>query len=239
MKLTVDYQYGIEFADYDGEDKTSFMWWTVNHLASVRVHVAAQLHVYKALARHTDSIDYVTEFFGGCGFGTAMVQGIFHPEEHNVIDLDQACVDHIAAQGFGAGVSVGQGDAKQAMLRPVKSDLIVCDFFSFTAHQMKDWRPQLDNLFKSSPKAIQITDTSLARLHLQRERYATALGHEFGTAEEYLLAYSERFREDYGYSLLAAGHREFAAMMFVPSDEVASPNIKHLSVVEGNEAVQA
>ena len=238
MNLTVDSQWPIVFADYDGADKTSFMWWTMKHLSSVRVHIAAQLHVYKALARHTKEINAVTEFFGGCGFGTAMVQGIFQPAGHDVIDLDVNCVNHLQRQGFFGEVNVNQGDAKDAMLLPLHADLLVCDFFSFTPVRIPEWKPQLDNLFASNPKAVQITDTSLARTHLHRGRYGIALGETFQTRDEYFNAWNHWAQREYGYNLLAAGYREFAAMMFV-QEEVSHPQVKHLTSVDGNEAVQS
>ena len=230
--------------------KASFLWWIENHLASVKVHAAGQLAVFRALRAYldrepmgslsdsSDSVDTVVEFFGGSGIGPAIIQSLFHPVQHRAYDIDPECVAHLLSQRFSSRLEVVEADAKEAMLAERPSDLAVLDFFSFSAYRISDWRRQLDVVFGLEPRAVQITDTSLARLPLQRERYSEALGVEVTDAPSYLQAFSDKFHRDYGYSAIAAAYREFACLMLVPSKVPNPVVLTKLDKQAGDEAVQ-
>lgn len=219
--------------------KTSFLWWIANHLDSVKVHAAGQLAVYRSLRAYSvDSIDSVAEFFGGSGIGTAIIQSLFQPSRHRAYDIDPECVAHLLSQRFSARLEVVEADARQAMLSEGPVDLAALDYFSFSAYRIGDWRRQLDVVFGLEPRAVQITDTSLARLPLQRERYSEALGSEVTDAPSYLQAFSDKFHRDYGYSAIAAAYREFACLMLVPSKTPSTVALTKLDKRAGDEAVQ-
>ena len=237
-------KYSLDFLETrQSDDKKSFLWWVTNHLNSVRIHSAAQLEVFKALHRSLkpeDSIESVVEFFAGSGIGSAIIQGLFKPTVHRAYDLDPQCTDHLRAQkNLADRIEVVEADAEVTMLNTPAADLQVCDFFKFTPLRMLDWKPQLDAVFARNPKAVQITDTSLAYLHIWKSRYAELLGYPFTNPAEYLTAYSHRFFDDYGYRVLAAAYgSQFACMMLVPATEYQPPELLRLNKDDGLHAVQ-
>lgn len=256
MRLLINQAWPLEFPDeYDEGDKTSFLYWVHHHFPAVQVHAAAQLYCYKDLRDliKTPKISTVVEFFGGSGIGTTIIQRLFEPQLHCVYDIDPACVKHLQAQEFSDCVDVWQGDAHEVMLEEAdypdyRLHLAACDFFSFSAYRIPEWREQFDAIFAKKPYGVQITDTSIARLPLQRKRYAEALGRDFTTTPEYLMAFSNWIWEHYGYVATSIAYREFACYMFAPyeskvwspeeeRDNPYHPRIYKLTQEDGNVAV--
>jgi len=261
MRLLVNQAWAVSFDEYGIDDvkdgKMSFLYWVKEHFPAVQVHGAGQLYVYKALKRYIEiypqSIDRVYEYFGGSGIGSSIIQGLFRPVYHAVYDIDPLCVEHLRRQKFSCKLHIRQADAKVAMLEDmhdpaIAPDLVAWDSGNSTALYMGQWQEQLDGVFAQHPKAVQMTDISLARLHLQRKRYSEILGRDFKNGPEYLLALADWVYERYQYRPLAMAYREFACMMYVPTtvpwsaDRQArawEPEMYHLTKSDGEVAVMA
>ena len=254
-RVLVNQAWPIYFDDCESDDKASFLYWVNEHFPAVQVHGAAQLHVYQELKKQIPDInvDTVVEFFGGSGIGSGIIQGLFKPAKHYVYDKDSQCVTHLQAQKFTHACEIWQGDAKEAMLDEATYDyglssnyIIACDFFSFSAYRIPEWDRQFEAIFALEPLAVQITDTSIARLHLQRERYAKVLGREFTTTEGYLNAFSDYMWEHYNYVATDVAYREFACFMFRPAEglyrdrvreSLREPKLRKLKQEDGKVAV--
>ena len=242
MRITIEGAPALECveSDYEDSNKTSFLYHVSRHFGTVQVHGAAQLLAVKYLQQRQDElgIKSVVEFFGGVGIGTAIIQKVLRPESHIVYEIDDVCINHLKNQAFADRITVEMRDAKEAMLDST-ADLMYLDFFSFSAYRLKDWRRQLDAVFFSEPTAVEITDTSIARLPLQKERYAKALGRTFDGREDYAMAFSDKITREYGYKLAYYAYRENACMVFLPKDKVVAPTeFRRLNQTDGDMSVQ-
>lgn len=183
------------------------------------VHLAAGWRSYLALADIYPHMDTAVEYFGGMGAQSLMIQELWEPPDHVVIDYSEEAVRHIKDQV--EGVTVWQADSYEPRWH-YPADLVGLDFGDLTAWKTREGEPHrdlLDRVFAGQPKAVVLTDIACRYLHLHRERYESLLGAgTCATYETYLEALSDRLEALYGYVMVGGFyHRWSTVMALVPA----------------------
>jgi hypothetical protein len=143
----------------------------------------------------------VVEHFGGVGMTGVMIQHLLEPSTHQIFDVDTDCVTQLQ---YVFGRAAQYGDAKELM-GTVYADLITCDFPDFTFNKKDEW--PLERLFSIRPKYVLIADIARQRIGVHRNLWTRLVGRPIFNYEDYLIAMSEYFHKNYGYSIeLAASH---------------------------------
>lgn len=197
-----------------------FLDWALESPQGVSGHLSSSWHAYLSLLDlyQPEEINSAREYFGGIGAHALMIQELFAPADHVVMDFSRHSVEHL--QQVLPALHVRQGDAYDPR-STFSADLVGLDFGDLTVWKIRegnDRRRLLDRVFKLKPKAVVLTDIAGPRLHLQRERYETLLGP--GTCASYpcyLIALATLLEEIYGYRLHAGFyHRWSTVMALVP-----------------------
>tara|TARA_R100000322_G_scaffold139084_1_gene94869 strand:+ start:496 stop:1224 length:729 start_codon:yes stop_codon:yes gene_type:complete len=229
----------IQLPDIKSKDKNSFLWWTKNHWSHVQVHIAAQFYCLKKLDEENIKVESVTEYFGGSGFGSALIQNVLKPEHHVIYDLDDECVEHLEAQPILKSTQISKGDAKETMLGKKHFDLRYADFWRMSAYKLLgEWKQQCDSLFSNNAKAVYMADTSIWSIYLQKQLFENALGCKIESKKEYLNGYSKKIWDTYGYRMSFGAYRDFAAMIFVKDQDYEEPELRHVTVDDGRKTVE-
>lgn len=178
------------------------------------VHLTAGLCSYQLVKELGIEVDSAIEFFGGIGAQSLMIQDLFAPAHHVVMDYSQEAVTHIKAQV--PGVTVFQADSYDPMWTH-RADLVGLDFGDLTVWKTRKGEPHrglLDRVFAEEPKAVVLTDIACRYLHLHRDRYEKLLGR--GTCssyEKYLDAFAVYLEALYGYRMVGGFHHRWSTVM--------------------------
>lgn len=201
-----------------------FLDWYLRSPGEVHKHLWAGWAAYRSISEL--DIDSATEYFGGIGAQSRMIQELWGPERHYVFDYNRDAAEHLRAT-LPPPVAAWQADSYD----PVsfrRAELVGLDFGDLTVWRTREGEPHrqlLDRVFSSEPKAVVLTDIAGPRLHLQRERYETLLGPgSCESYETYLEAFLARLTALYGYSCAGgAWHRWSAVMALTPGEETVLP----------------
>ena len=202
-----------------------FLDYVVRSPRDAGVHLTAGWHCYQLIKKLGVEINSAVEFFGGMGAQSMMIQDLFAPQNHVVMDYSHEAVNHIKAQVYG--VYAHQADSYDPMWAH-KADLVGLDFGDLTVWKTRvgeAHRDLLDRVFEDEPKAVVLTDIACRYLHLHRERYESLLG--LGTCasyDRYLEALAKRFRQLYGYDVVKGySHRWSTVMVLMPKGTTYKP----------------
>lgn len=195
-----------------------FLDYVVRQPLDSGVHLTAGWYSYRLVKDLGIEINSAVEFFGGMGAQSLMIQDLFAPRSHVVVDYSQEAVSHIKKQV--AGVTVIQADSYDPMWAH-QADLVGLDFGDLTVWKTRKGekhRGLLDRVFEDEPKAVVLTDIACRYLHLHRERYETLLGKgSCASYETYLEAFANRLKNLYGYVVVRGfWHRWSTVMVLVP-----------------------
>jgi hypothetical protein len=201
-----------------------FLDWYLRSPGEVHRHLEAGWVAYQSIADL--KIASATEYFGGIGAQSRMIQELWSPKRHFVFDYNREAAEHLRAT-LPPPVAAWRADSYDlASFR--KADLVGLDFGDLTCWRTREGEPHrqlLDRVFASEPKAVVLTDIAGPRLHLHRQRYEGLLGT--GTCESYetyLRAFLARLTALYGYSCAGgAWHRWSAVMALTPGEESVMP----------------
>lgn len=222
-------------------DETSqwFVDWVLRRPADSSVHITAGFHAYSSLLSvypQDKPFASAAEYFGGLGCQSLMIQNLFRPEEHTVVERHPLAAQHL--KGLLAerkGARALQGDAYRQNL---PADLAGLDFGNLTALQaQRNMRPLLNRVFAAGPKAVVLTDIAGQRLHLQRERYEKLLNHSCATYPDYLSGLAAYFLATYGYRALSCFHHRWSAVMALVPQGLAGET-KMAAVPQGPEGLR-
>lgn len=199
-----------------------FLDWVLRSPKEVSGHLAASWHAYLSLTPYFEDgeIEQVREYFGGMGAHALMIQELFAPTHHIVMDYSPDAVAHLQRVLDPPAQAMISDAYDSDSTQP--ADLVALDFGDLTVWKTREGEPHrelLDRVFAHHPRAVTITDIAGPRLHLQRERYETLLGvGTCATYEGYLEALAYRMGTLYDYTLVAGyTHRWSTVMAFVPS----------------------
>lgn len=201
-----------------------FQDWVLRSPKQAGHHLTAGWHAYASLLDIYSPADIfsATEFFGGLGVQALVIQDLFKPVDHVVLEYAREGVDHMR-RVLPGHVDVRQRDS----YRPesfVAADLYGVDFGDLTCWKTREGeqhRVLLDRIFATDPKAVVFTDIACRYLHLHRERYESLLGP--GTCAsypQYLQALLARLQALYGYRLHRGYWDRWSTVMALVPDYV-------------------
>lgn len=143
----------------------------------------------------------VIEHFGGVGMTGVMIQELIQPTRHRIYDIDPDCVTQLK---FVFPGKADYGDAKELM-GTMYADLITCDFPNFTFNHKDEW--PLERLFSIKPRYVIMADIARQRIGVHRQMWTKLFKRPIVHYEDYLIALSDFFHDNYGYSIeLAVSH---------------------------------
>lgn len=195
-----------------------FLDYVVRAPKDAGIHLTAGLCCYQLVESLGVQLRSAVEYFGGIGAQSMMIQDLFSPPSHVVMDHSHEAVSHIKTQV--PGVTAWQADSYDPTWVH-HADLVALDFGDLTVWKTRKGEPHrglLDRQFAEEPKAVVLTDIACRYLHLHRERYETILGRgSCASYESYLDALASYLEALYGY-VMAGGfyHRWSTVMVLVP-----------------------
>jgi hypothetical protein len=138
----------------------------------------------------------VIEHFGGVGMTGVIIDAIIEPSSHLIFDIDADCIKCLKNTW---GDNARYGDAKE-LIGTMYADLVTLDFPNANALHYNEWH--IDRLFNGiHPKYITIADIARQRIGLHRKTYSKFFCKDIQTNEDYMQALSEKFYNEYGYSI--------------------------------------
>jgi len=242
MKALIAGSVMLDFTDEtDVSNQASYLHWVFKkgNFAYVQAHAARQFNMLKRL-KALANIETIQEFFGGAGMGTGIAQRLFRPKEHYVYELDAGCVTHLQQQRFSSNIVLQQGDAKDTMLTAPYADLMYCDFALFNPTHIPEWQLQIDHIFGLKPKAVCMNDTSFWSRHLHKTTFAKPLNKDvLSSTKDYVMAYSEKMLQDYGYAVDSVYIHRGASFLYMPASTLSTPTIHPIHKQEAEEMMVA
>lgn len=176
----------------------------------------------------------VREYFAGVGLCSVIIKNLFKVKKHVVSELDLECVQQLKGLGF----ETYHQDAAKAMCVPDTSDLKFLDLPNSSIIQIqKKWLKGFSAAFKSEPKLVMWTDTSVSysiKIHGKKYEAAFGIDYPLNTKEEYVEAYSKWLYSNYGYSIIAAAFRGKNAVYFSAVPGEHETKMEYFPI-EGNE----
>lgn len=171
----------------------------------------------------------ITEYFGGIGLQSVIIQNVIKPAIHVINEINEECVSQLEMVFKDTpGVSVGLRDAKE-VLALNNTDIAILDFPDMTGKHYEEWHLQLQDLFDTKPRLVEITDVGNRYLHLHKNLYSSILGQEIETIEDYIRAISGYFYQKYGYSVIKAAYKSGTSYMFLAPVEPGEIDFLHVT----------
>jgi len=204
-----------QYAQPPSGDQPWWLDWAARDPKNAGIHLTAGLNAYQTvLDKCGGEMLSAVEYFGGVGGQTMMIQDLFKPMSHRVVDYSREAVQHIATNVPEVSTLVADSYDPHTWQ---EADLVGLDFGDLTVWRTREGekhRALLDWVFEHEPRAVVLTDIAAPRLHLQRQRYETLLGA--GTCETYvgyLEALADRLEGLYGYTMIGGVTHRWAPDM--------------------------
>lgn len=203
-----------------------FLDWAERRPREVSDHTACGYWAYSALANNMLDFESASEYFGGLGFQSSIIRGLFPLREHNIADVSSKSCAHLfrlfSNQPSPATTNVLCIDSTKNLLPD--AELVSFDCGDFTALTLT--RPNgeiLSRILERKPKALVITDIAGPRLHLQKERYAKILSVNCDNYTIYLHGLAEYIRQTLGYDALVIYYTRWSAVIaLLPKEQIVS-----------------
>lgn len=132
----------------------------------------------------------VIEYFGGIGVVAGLVDKYINPKQHTLLDLDESCVS-ILKKNF---------PNKEIILKDslthkpdIVYDLSLLDFNKLT--YLNKPEPLLDTAMESP--TIILTDSAIAKFHLNRKQYEKSLNTDMVTFDDYVYVMDDYIKKKY------------------------------------------
>lgn len=212
-----------------GEEKW-FADWMLREPTQVSGHLTAGWTVLDEIAKYIqqndDGIYSALELFGGIGGQSLMIDHIFEPLSHRIVEQSEEAFIHLSDLGANRTWpwKVSHKDSYSLKAEDyADQDLIVADFGDMTVWRTRageKHRHVLDLVAEARPRAFMVTDIAGPRLHLQRERYESLLGA--GTCsdyESYLQLLVKRLEVILGMNFLYGSYQRWSAVLGFVSTE--------------------
>lgn len=214
MELTICERWNMTVAD---PNESWFLEWALRSPKDAGIHLTAGLKCYE-MAADLDIYSAV-EYFGGIGAQSLMIQDLFRPEDHVVMDYSPEAARHLARLG-GKWVSDWADSYEPRNYRT--ADLVGLDFGDLTVWKTREGekhRELMNRVFDGEPQAVVLTDVACRYLHLHRERYETLLGAgTCATYPSYLDALADRLEALYGYVMVGGFYHRWSTVMTLVPD---------------------
>lgn len=200
-----------------------FLDWAERRPREVSDHTACGYWAYSALANNMLEFESASEYFGGLGFQSSIIRGLFPLVQHDIADISsKSCAHLISLFGNERVVKVHCVDTTKHIMPD--AELVTFDCGDFTALTLTRHNGEiLSRILERKPKALVITDIAGPRLHLQKERYSKILSVNCDKYTSYLHGLAEYIRQTLGYDALAIYYTRWSAVMaLLPREQVSS-----------------
>ena len=200
-----------------------FLDWVMRSPTQAGKHLTSSWMAYQSLAGiyQPDEITTAREYFGGMGAHALMIQELWQPGYHYVLEFSRDAVDHLDST-LPRGVQAAHGDSYRSA-NTQSADIVALDFGDLTVFKAQEGKPHgdlLERVFMLEPKGVVVTDIAARYLHLQKKSYEPLLG--VGTCdsyEDYLTAFYAQIRERFGYKRLTTYDNHWSSVTsLVPED---------------------
>lgn len=218
-------QWKVPIAANGGSGLPWFLDWVERRPKEVSDHVACGYWCYAELANALLEFDSVTEYFGGAGFQSTIIQNLFSVKEHRITDVSVKSCDHlISLFRQNASVSVKCVDTFKNIDAMPRGDLIGFDAGDLTALTLtRQHGEMLSKIVEGKPAAIVLTDIAGPRLHLQRSCYSKIVWNDCINYPTYLHGVAEYIRKTFGYDALCIYYSRWSAVMaLLPKEQISS-----------------
>lgn len=198
-----------------------FLDWVERRPKEVSDHVACGYWCYSELVNNMLNPSTVTEYFGGAGFQSTIIRGLFSPTYHTVADVSEKSCKHLRSL-FDYFVTVQCQDTYKHPLP--NADLIGFDAGDLTALTLtRQHGEMLSRVVEGKPEAIVLTDIAGPRLHLQRNCYSKIVWNDCINYPTYLHGVAEYIRKTFGYDALCIYYSRWSAVMaLLPKEQISS-----------------
>lgn len=200
--------------------------------------VARDVYCYHDIIQHladNNGVTKVCELFAGVGLMTMLIRHMIDPLYHWVSDIDAHCVAHLQSV-FGSFpyTQIAQLDA----LELKSSELMGFDFVSLDYNasygklrNAKSLHSKvLDATTLAEVRYIHMTDKSVAYFGVNRRKYEALMNCRIDNVADFLMAESEFFFKEYGYSMTRAlYHSCVAHLLLEPTVRQRYPDIIHVT----------
>lgn len=221
MELTICERW-TQYAQPPSGDQPWWLDWAVRAPKDAGVHLTAGLNAYRAAYEAMEFVRrpfIAMEYFGGVGGQTMMIQDLFEPDRHRVVDYSREAVQHIATNVPQVNTLVADSYDPDTYM---EADLVGLDFGDLTVWKTREGekhRTLLDRVFAGEPGAVVLTDIACPYLHLHRQRYETLLGEgTCATYPDYLRALADRLEGLYGYRMVGGFYHRWSTVMALAPD---------------------
>lgn len=152
----------------------------------------------------------VVEHFGGLGMTGVIIDTLLVPKSHKVYDIDPYCIRQLKSL---YGDDAQYGDAKELMGK-TPAELITLDFPNLNANHYHEW--PMKELFAQEPKYVTVADIAKQRIGLHVDLYTRLFGRKISNNEDYIQALSERWFNDFGYSIRKVAFHIHSFLLVTP-----------------------
>lgn len=206
-------QWKVPVAATGGSGLPWFLDWVERRPKEVSDHVACGYWCYSALSDKMMEFQSATEYFGGAGFQSTIIRGLFPLYEHHIGEKSTKACLHLN-QIFGGDFSVKVHCVDTTQHRLPNSDLIGFDAGDLTALTLtRHHGEMLSIICAERPSAIILTDIAGPRLPLQRKRYSQIVWNDCDDYETYLHGLAEYLRRVFHYDALCIYYSHWSAVM--------------------------
>lgn len=223
-------QWKVPIAANGGSGLPWFLDWVERRPKEVSDHVACGYWCYSELANKMMEFDSATEYFGGAGFQSTIIRGLFPLFEHDIADVSAKSCTHLN-QLFATDLTVRVHCVDSTNKRLPSADLVGFDAGDLTALTLTRKHGEMLSIILGveRPKALVLTDIAGPRLHLQRERYSQILWNDCSDYPTYLHGLAEHIRRVFHYDALCIYYTRWSAVMaLLPKEkiiEAATPQL--------------
>lgn len=204
-------------------EESWFLDWVLRSPTQAGKHLTSSWIAYQSLANlyQPEEINSAREYFGGMGAHALMIQELWSPEYHYVLENSSDAVDHLE-KTLPPGIVAAHSDSYKPA-NTQAADIVALDFGDLTVWKAQEGKPHgdlLERVFMLEPKAVVMTDIAARYLHLQKKSYEPLLGE--GSCESYeiyLEAFYRQIQERFGYKRVVTVDNHWSSVTsLVPGD---------------------
>lgn len=209
MKVMILGKYTIEIPQEQGKPITNkrfigspYAGYLKGRLSDISNESFIIEHITRLIAKE-HKVNTIIEYFGGLGICSKIFQAILKPHRHIIIDWDTNCFETLRTNlGNLNGVELLNQNAMKYRLNDFV-DLAFLDFDKFSVlhlDERADVNRWFNNIFRWS-KYILISDSSIAKFHLNKQTYRDLFDKTINSFEDYLSCFSNYLFGLYGYHI--------------------------------------
>lgn len=234
VKFQIVEQFEIEVPEQDPDEPLWYASWAIEQSGKMNKPVQSSWAMLRSLADFYDNgqIGSVVEYCGGIGAQSLMIQELFEPRRHEIMDWSEQATNHIRSiMPKNRNIIVRTADAYDPDTFQ-KANFQVLDIGDLKSYNLKPGTPQrgaFDRIFESQPLAVAIAEVSGIRLGLHRRLHEEFLGKPCPDYRTYLGHFFDFVEEVWGYAPVEIFHNgQFAKAALVPA--YFSPERKFSSI---------